>query len=640
MINHKTEIINNKCRITFDFSPKSITCSRKNYTATHIGGGTTWREGIWEGIWLEKAWVKIGDDPWIDYGEQQVVSIDVSDNNVQVKAKARYSLKTMGYHYACTNGVYPFFYFGNYGDDISRYSYGNFKDGSPSKPKSDIYNYVLVPKDWDYYSCEWVDWAYNHGKNTGNWAINNGRFEQRNSNYESARKSNGWTSDSGYGQISRKTCAFYFRKSYTDNATSYGVIKDTTTPKITVHPAKGNEGDVTVKYIDYNNAAGKLWLRAYCNGKQVDIDTFDRSGTFHNGGYWKYNINFDYWFGHEYEGNDVYYEAWAKNEYGKESPGTGRVGVQRYNGRPSIPTGLTVKGKNNIIYNDLTFNWNKSIDPDNDSVSYDIWIKTTSLTGYVIRDNIVANKINNTQYNYDISSDPDGCKYEIWIRATDNLLNSEWSTALSFKKGSKPNKTPILISPEIDNTNLYSSSPRFVFDNYDENCIFIVNINNEEYNNRDNSNYFSSEGNKIMFLTPKKYLNTTSIFIKAYLKNEYGISNISKLYKFNKLKAIDKIKTNEISEGYLIEMLQNYINDKAKSYNKHFNFTKIIPKTTYISCSIYNELVQALKDINDNINSILNNNTFDITMNSNTITSGTKNENKYWDYILDDINTI
>lgn len=46
MISHSTSIVNNKCRVTFNLRPKNVTCSRSNYTATHIGGGTTARKGI------------------------------------------------------------------------------------------------------------------------------------------------------------------------------------------------------------------------------------------------------------------------------------------------------------------------------------------------------------------------------------------------------------------------------------------------------------------------------------------------------------------------------------------------------------------------------------------------------------------
>lgn len=643
MINHSTSIVNNKCRVTFDLSPKSITCSRSNYTATHVGGGTTARKGIWEGIELVEARIKVGDKPWVSYDTTETISIDIEDNDVRVQAEGLYSLKTMGYHFQCIDGTYPFFYYGNYSDDLSRYPYGNFKDGTPSKPRNSLYDiHAIVPKDWNYHTCVWSDWAYKHGQDTKNWAYDNGRYEQRNSNYESANSSNGWISDTGYKQISRKSCAFYFRKYYYDSVVTSGIVKNATTPQITVHPAKGNQGEVTVKYIDYNNSPGKLWLRAYCNGKQVDIDTYNSSGTFHNGGWWKYTINFDNWFGQSYEGNDVYYEAWARNSYGKESPGTGRVGIQRYNGRPTVPYNLSVNGRNNIIYNDLTFNWNDSTDPDNDSISYDIWIKTTSPDGYIIRDGIVANKQNNTLYNYNINSDPDECTYEVWVRATDGILNSNWSNVLTFKKGAKPKGIPKLISPIVANTNIYSISPRFIFSQYDGRSKFIVNLNGFEYDNEKDHECFSINGDKVMFIAPdnNNLTGNNNIIIKAYMRNVYGDSNMSNTYRFKRKEALDKINQKEISKAYLIEELQNYINDKGIAYNKHYNFTKIIPKQTYITAAIYNELVQALKAINDDINSILNNDTFNREMKSKNITPNTKNEERYWDTIIIDINII
>ena len=95
MINHSTSIVNNKCRVTFDLSPKSITCSRSNYTATHVGGGTTARKGIWEGIELVEARIKVGNKPWVSYDTTETISIDIDENDVTVQAEGLYSLKTI-----------------------------------------------------------------------------------------------------------------------------------------------------------------------------------------------------------------------------------------------------------------------------------------------------------------------------------------------------------------------------------------------------------------------------------------------------------------------------------------------------------------------------------------------------------------
>lgn len=205
---------------------------------------------------------------------------------------------------------------------------------------------------------------------------------------------------------------FYFQKEYySSTVTSSGIVKDAKVPGITVEPTKGGHGYVTLNYSDSNGATGKFKLRAYCGNKQVDIETYDTSATYHNGGSRRYYIDFYKAFGQSYEGNDVTYEAWVKNNYNKESKSTGRKGGHRFNGRPSIPNGIYVNGQNNLIYNKITFTWNRSSDPDNDSIIYIPYLKTTKKNGQVIRDGEVSKGVSDASFNYDISNDPDGCSY-------------------------------------------------------------------------------------------------------------------------------------------------------------------------------------------------------------------------------------
>lgn len=46
MITQSSRVENNVFKVTFNFSPKDIRCSRGNYTAVHKGSGTTSRQGI------------------------------------------------------------------------------------------------------------------------------------------------------------------------------------------------------------------------------------------------------------------------------------------------------------------------------------------------------------------------------------------------------------------------------------------------------------------------------------------------------------------------------------------------------------------------------------------------------------------
>ena len=70
---------------------------------------------------------------------------------------------------------------------------------------------------------------------------------------------------------------FNFEKTYTNSVVSSGIVVNPETPELTVHYAKGDSGQVTLRHIDKSGSSGKLWLRAYCGNRAVDIDTFNSS---------------------------------------------------------------------------------------------------------------------------------------------------------------------------------------------------------------------------------------------------------------------------------------------------------------------------------------------------------------------------
>lgn len=190
---------------------------------------------------------------------------------------------------------------------------------------------------------------------------------------------------------------------------------------------------------------------------------------------------------------------------------------------------------------------------------------------------------------------------------------------MHFEKGSKPTGIVKLISPSVDETNLYSDKCRFTFDGHDEVSNFIVNINGTEYNIKQHPSLFTIQGSKVMFRA--NISNMTSVNIYAYLRNEYGTSEKSSVYRFNKKSSYDNVVEGHVATAAVIKEIQNQIKDKAKAYGINYSFTDIIPKKTYVSASIYNECYDALKAINNELNSIINTSTFDVTMISNRISS-------------------
>ena len=639
MIKYSTKIENNKFVVNFDLTPKDIKCSRSNYTATHKGAGTTSRYGIWEGVKLVKVQGRVNtSSAWKNYGTNTKPSISTSNNGDTIQIKATYQIKTMGYHWQCKNGTYPFFYYGNVGGNPKRYPKGHFTDSKPATPDNNLYNiHALVPKDWKHVGSDWSDWAYKHGQATQNWAIDSGKYEQRNANVEAATSSNGWISDSNLKQQWRKSCMFTFQKEFTLNVKSSGIVKDATTPVLTVHAAKGDSGKITVKYQDKNKCKGHIKIKAYCKDKTADVMTYSNSTHFSNGVQKDITVDFVKLFGENYRGNDIKYEAWAQNDYKKESKSTGKKGGHRFNGRPSIPTGLFVKGEEDIIYNNVIFSWNASTDPDKDSLTYDIHLTANSENGTKIKDLVIANKVKTLSHKYSIANDPDNCSYKFKVRASDGLLKSNWSSELAFKKGAKPTGSIALISPNIDNSILFCNRPRFVFDGYDGKSIFVVNLNGKEYNSRDNANMFTVGGNKIMFCTT---ITDTVIKISAYMKNEYGKSGISRTYVFEYKNINYDIKENEIATSVSINNIIDIIKTKSKAYKTAVNIDNLTSKQSVITAKEYNACYNILKAINDRINNMINTNVFDVTMSSNLVNVGDSNDDALWDNLIKDIKNI
>lgn len=198
MIRYDTSIRDNKFYVRFELSPQDVQCSRGNYTAIHKGAGSS-RQGIWEGVELHKVYGRVNSsNPWVDLNKNYNPEIYTHENGDSIQLRAIYRIKTMGYHWQCTDGTYPFFYYGNIGGNPNKYVHGYFTDGHAGTPTNSLHStHAIVPVDWKHVSTEWSNWAYNHAKNTNNYAKDYGNYEQRNGNYEGANASNGWISDSG-----------------------------------------------------------------------------------------------------------------------------------------------------------------------------------------------------------------------------------------------------------------------------------------------------------------------------------------------------------------------------------------------------------------------------------------------------------
>lgn len=638
MINYTTAIVNNKFEVTFDFTPDDVRYSRNNYTAVHRASGRTDRQGVWEGIECIEAKIKV-DGVWKSYSlpPNKKVVVTVGHNNAQIQAYGVYRIKTMGFHWLDTTGTYPFFWYGNIGGNPNRYRFGHFTDGRPSPPDVNFKNInALVPPDWNYETAEWTDWAYNHAQATGNYAISNGRYEQRNGNYESANSRNGWLSDSNRAQMWRKACRFWFKKEfYTNTFYSSGIAVNPNAPELEIYPAKGDGGQVKLTYRDPSGSPGHVKLAVYCADRTAIQDDFHVSGEFPNGGSYTYNIDFNRLFGESYRANDVYYEAWSKNSYGYISPSTGRRGVQRYNGRPSIPTGLTAYNDDNLIYNTVKFKWNKSYDPDGDYVVYDLWLKVIDKEGNVIKNDFISRGFNGLIYTLNIANYPDGSNMEIKVRASDNLITSDWCPVVKFKKGSKPTNIINLIAPIKINNNIYHECPRFYFEGYDGESDISILFNGSNYTLENNPQLFDTSKTHFVF-KPTKNMMKDNIYILGFLKNPYGESRHTMQYTFKYLPATEKIEEGEHIIAYVINDLQNSIIDLCKAYQKKHDIT-IINKKDKLSLNVFNDLYNTIHSLNEYLNNIIPNSKFNYTMESRPANLHQVNDDLLWETLVKDI---
>lgn len=638
MIKSSKATVANKCEVTFDFTPQDIKYSRSNYTATHKGGGTTSRQGIWEGIECISAQIKIGNEVWKTYNlpSNKKVTVTVSSNDVTVQAWGKYRLKTMGYYFKDTKGTMPFFWFGNIGGVAYKYQKGSFRDSASNKPDGSFYNVnACVPADWKYIKAEWSDWAYKHAVSSADWHVDNGRYAQRNGNSTSASYSTGWISDSGNGQIYRKSSLFWFEKEYSTSINTSGVAVNPGSPTVKVIPAKGDSGNVELYYNSNNSGNGKIMVEAKCNDKIVTIMDYANSPDF--GEQWKKTLtpDFNSLFGESYRANDVVYRAKSKNVHNYESAWTNWIGTHRYNGRPTIPQYPAVDGVNDLLYDKIKFTWQASTDPDKDSIFYQLYLIAKDSKGSVLKNDFISHRTIEAFFNYDINNYPDKTTFIFNVKASDGSITSDWSKDVKFEKGSKPTSTIALISPVLADTDIYFKRPRFGFTGYDSDSTCVVEFNGVKYDSEKNKDMFTKSDSKFMF-KPNFDIQEGKVTIKAYLINSYGESKHTQVYAFNKKTALEKVIEGDVIKAISIKDVQDIIKNMSKAFKKDTSIIEVNPKDYYLA-KFYNDCYNSVKEINDYINNLINTKVFDYTLTARTVSPGEINDDLVWEQLVNDI---
>lgn len=650
MIKYDTWMENSNTKFCVKFTCNANDVSYGGYT--HKGNGGTNRLGIWEGVKITNVRYKGEDGVWRNNGTNQEVWLSASKNGVVLEVESVVQIWTMGY----PGRSYPFFYFGNYSGKRKKYMYGYFSDSVPKTPDNFKSAYAKVPSDWSLVYNGWNPpgqgltghWAYKHAMQSGGETWNEGCYEYRNGT--NSNGANGWTSEAGRKpQETRRNCFWVFEKKFYSKVTSSGITHAPNTPQITVEYAKGDSGVVRIKHTSPNGLGAWIKLctlntRTGFIGQPADFDNWtwlDHEAEHR----WEINFN-DNCGGENGRGSDIKYYAWAKapggylsnnqlNPY--EIPSHLWVGVHRFNGRPSVPNGLRVIGRDNIYYDKTTFTWNAASDPDYDTIVYDVLIKAIHPNGTKIFDEIVATKHNSTSYDYDISRFAEGTKIIYQVRSNDNRIESNWSYEISIVKGEGA-KAADTIYP-IANSTLYNKRPRILigtgsFDG-SENQTVKVKWNNVWYDNINNSDLFSNRpGNSktIVFRPPNDaaigtctysvklnnvYADSPEVVITFNISNTpYTTSDINPYVKINKQHLI---------------ALREAVNNIRKAYGKQaINFEE---NFSFIKLTHYLEIVKGLSDVNDAINAFDPNYIFDISLVLKTDASYITD--KEWDDIVE-----
>jgi hypothetical protein len=352
-----------------------------------------------------------------------------------------------------------------------------------------------------------------------------------------------------------------------------------------------------------------MWIRAECGDKNVDIATWDTSGNFTNNTSKTFNINFNTAFGESYRGEDVYYFARAKNNYGSQSTLV-TAGPQRYNKRPTTPTNPSVS----ISANTLTMSWGASSDFDNDSISYCVypyayvngsWVRQDG-TG---RDN--GHWTTSRSMTFNISSFKEGTEFKFRVWAYDGRIYSlDYAESRTTNKGYDV-KSPQFLYPK---SSVISNRPRIVLaipETEDKSPVTTyIKWNGTWYNNKSHPSYFSVTGDKTgsthkqVFMPPSDMKN--SMVIEYKTSNSISTSTTYSKTITKKSNMLDTIvdKGEPVTSDH-IQILLPYIKTQASAYAvDHATLKVTIPSPgLLISHLDANQLLDAISVVNNNINS-------------------------------------
>lgn len=643
--------------VDFNCIPENVERSGK----IHKGrGGRSDRHGIWEGVYLYKVDYKGSDGVWKVWWPNSSeelnglnVHLETGTNGQTLECWATYRIWTMG----LPHRSYPFLYFGNIGGNRNKYNRGYFSDASVIPPSSLKSSYAYIPDDWNHIYSGWVfpgknnpadNWTYKDAMLPGGATWNGNSYEYRNGT--NANGSNGWTSEAGNRpQETRKSSAYVFEKVYKASVVSNGIYippKHPNKPSVSVSHIKGVGGNVSVTATHPAGHNMAVWLRAYTNhGEQAEISTYNDSifPNLNNGETKTIYVDFSKYFP---QGREIRYYAWTRDYTGTESEnGNGSsfnqsVGGHYFNTTPQPPTNVYVSGSNGVIYNNITVNWNKGYDADNDNLSYKLWYRFSTKEGQTIKEDYI-NVGNSLSKDFEITHLPDNSKLDFQIQSLDGyttVKEPSWSNKCIVYKGEKASSAGY--SCPINNSTVYSNSPRIMIETGNIKDTLYVYYNNTWYNNKDNSSLFSNSPNQSKYIVFKgPVVSDAKLTYKYKMKNEYDFSSEKTVtVNVDNFKYKDNYKPLKIDN---INELRLSIDKIRTAYGlTEYKYKKLIDNNSVLDNDNYNEMLIALKEVNDKINNFDNNANNDLLLNIINIKDYDVFDIKSWNKLIETLTLI
>ena len=257
-----------------------------------------------------------------------------------------------------------------------------------------------------------------------------------------------------------------------------------------------------------------------------------------------------------------------------------------YRNRVGSVSGIGPASKT-ITGNTIPLTWNATIDPDGQSVTYNI---------FVSKNNGAYSKITTqaqNSYNYNISNDAKGTIYKFKISANDGMANTAEVESPTYRKNFAPER----ILPKAT-CKVFQKNPRIVISKVKLDDVYIcVSYNNKKYNSKNNASMFTtknidSNGETVYVFTCSELiegLNTITInnsdgtFDSTSLTFKITVENVddSILEQIVKVEGIDTIrnKCNELRNSY---ELSNSAFDNLTKGNSLIEYTHIPPIRTSI----------------------------------------------------------